>query len=393
MAIITAKDRELAKKIGQTGSAGADGGSAVEDYSDYLRQAHQAEMRAAVARLNAAFEQNMAAVDRAETGLTQDYRQARNQTAAAHEQEKRNFAQYAAANGLNSGTAGQAELARGITLQNNMNSLHAAEASDRADLALQRAQAESEYNAAIEQARYTGEHQLAAALYEEKVRLQQALTEQEIRRQKEQLEQYQLQYQAQRDAVADERYQSEQAFKLQQYRDSLALQQAQQALKERQQDYKEKQEENPAVTMSLATAKELAENGLLSDPVIATLNAHGYDKAAIQALYGEETDPAKLAATISQEDRKLLETAFPDGVVYDPLRWQWWTEKYGEEALNAAGYRYGEWDLPSSVYEALGMGHPEKAVARIDEIWDTLSAEQRRKTKEILAGYGYFYTP
>ena len=139
--------------------------------------------------------------------------------------------------------------------------------------------------------------------------------------------------------------------------------------------------------------EELAEEGLLSDAVIDTLKANGYDDAAIQELYGEETDPAKLAASIPQESRELLAAAFPDGVIDDPERWQHWVDKFGESALNAAGYHYKEWDLPSSVYEALGMGHPEKAVARIDEIWDNLSAAQRRKTKEILAGYGYFYKP
>lgn len=210
-------------------------GTQVEDYSDYLTRMYEAKKQSAMAELKNAYDNSVAELDRAEAGLAEGYRAARNETAGAHEQERRNFAQFAAANGLNSGTAGQAELARGVTLQNNMNTIRTAEAGAVADLTLQRAQAETEYNAAIAQAEYTGEYELAAALYEEKVRVQEALTEAEIRRQQYALERYQLQYQAQRDAVADQRYESEQALELQKYRDSLALQQAAQALKEKEQ--------------------------------------------------------------------------------------------------------------------------------------------------------------
>lgn len=183
----------------------------VEDYSPYLVQMHRAKKQAAMAQLKSAYDKSVAELDRAENGLAGGYQAARNQTAAAHEQERRNFAQFAAANGLNSGTAGQAELARNVTLQNNMNRIGTAEADAMADLTLKRAQAENEYNAAIAQAEYTGEHDLVKALYEEKLRVQKALTDAEIRRQQAALERYQLQYQAGRDAVADRQSDSEQA--------------------------------------------------------------------------------------------------------------------------------------------------------------------------------------
>lgn len=210
-------------------------GTQIEDYSPYLEQMYEAKKQAAMAELKNAYDNSVAELDRAESGLAEGYRAARNETAGAHEQERRNFAQFAAANGLNNGTAGQAELTRGVTLQNNMNTIRTAEANAMADLTLQRAEAENEYNAAIAQAEYTGEYELAAALYEEKVRVQEALIEAEIRQQQYALEQYQLQYQAQRDSVADQRYESEQALELQKYQDSLALQQAAQALKEKDQ--------------------------------------------------------------------------------------------------------------------------------------------------------------
>ena len=199
-------------------------GARVEDYSPYLEQMYAAKKQAAMAELKTAYDNSMAELARAETGLAEGYQAARNETAGAHEVERRSFAEYAAANGLNNGAAGQAELARGVTLHNNMNGIRTAEANAVADLALQRAQAENEYNAAIAQAEYTGEYQLAAALYEEKVRVQEALIDAEIRQQQAALEQYQLQYQAQRDVVGD-----------QQNASKLALEQAAQALKEKEQ--------------------------------------------------------------------------------------------------------------------------------------------------------------
>ena len=166
-------------------------GAQVEDLSPYLVQMHHAKKQAALAELKNAYDNSVAQLDRAENGMAEGYQAARNETAGVHEQERRNFAEMAAANGLNSGTDGQAELARSVTLQNNMNAIHAAEASAVADLTLKRAQAENEYNAAIAQAEYTGEHELAAALYKEKVRVQEALIEEEIRLQKYALEQAQ----------------------------------------------------------------------------------------------------------------------------------------------------------------------------------------------------------
>ena len=217
------------------------------------------------------------------------------------------FPEFAAANGLNNGTAGQAELTRGVSLQNNMNSIRNAEANAMADLTLQRAEAENEYNAAIAQAEYTGEYELAAALYKEKVRVQEALTEAEIRRQQYALEQYQLQYQAERDLVADRQYDREQKLK----------------------------EKDQADDVELAWAK-----------------------------------------LTKEEQLALLELALAQ-----------------EKQEDATALAWAELGLPSDIYEAMEMGKPEKALARLDAIWDTLSEAQRKKTQEMLAGYGYTYTP
>lgn len=203
----------------------------VGDYSSYLEQMYAARKAAALAELDAAYQKNLAALDRAEQGIGEQYQTARNNTAGASELAKRNFAEYAAATGLNSGTGGQAELARNVTLQNNLNTINTAEADTISDLQLQRANAEIEYNNAIAQAQATGDYELAAALYQEKVRVQTALLEMEIQQQKFALQQYQLEYQAQRDAVSDQQWASELAFQQQKYSDSLLQSQQESAAK------------------------------------------------------------------------------------------------------------------------------------------------------------------
>ena len=179
--------------------------TAVNDYSRYLEQMNQAKQQAAVAELEAAYKQNVAAIDRAEVGVAEEYQKARNQTAAASEQAKRNMAQYAAANGLNSGTGSQAELARNVALMGNLNTIDTAEGQTLADIQLQRANAETEYNSAIAKAKAEGNYELASALYQEKVRVENALLDLAAKK-------YQMEYQAYRDSVADTQQEFENWF-------------------------------------------------------------------------------------------------------------------------------------------------------------------------------------
>jgi hypothetical protein len=176
---------------GLRGAASRDLTGTVEDYSDYLRQLYAAKQDSAIAQLQAAYDSSMAQLDQTEAAIPAQYQAARNSAAAASEQAKRNFAQYAAASGLNSGTGGQAELARSVTLQNNLNSIDNAEADQLADVALQRANAEREYSSAIAQAKAQGEYELASALYQEKVRVQKALLDLELEQEQLELKWYQ----------------------------------------------------------------------------------------------------------------------------------------------------------------------------------------------------------
>ena len=117
--------------------SGWNSGGAVEDLSEYLEELYAAQRRQTLANLNNAYQQNVNAINRAGEGVDARYQNARNQAAGASELAARNFAEYAAASGLNSGAGGQAELARNVTLQNNLNDINTAEAEVYADLELQ----------------------------------------------------------------------------------------------------------------------------------------------------------------------------------------------------------------------------------------------------------------
>lgn len=150
----------------------------INDYSQYIEEMNQAKQQAALAELRAAYDKNLAAFDRTSQQIPVEYQNARNQAAAQAAIQQQNFNEYAAANGLNSGTGGQAQLSFQNQLQNNLSSIGQQEAASLADLELQRTQAESDYNLAIAQAQAQGDYELAQQLYAEKVRVDEALREQ-----------------------------------------------------------------------------------------------------------------------------------------------------------------------------------------------------------------------
>ncbi len=91
----------------------------------------------------------------------------RNDAAARSELSGRNFREYAAASGLNSGTAGQAELARSNQLQGTLTELGAQEGAAQADIARRGAELRQKYASDVGSAIAEGEYQRAAALLDE----------------------------------------------------------------------------------------------------------------------------------------------------------------------------------------------------------------------------------
>lgn len=108
------------------------------DYAEFIKQIYAKQLEQELAELSAQYESG------------------RNQTAAQSEIARRNFSEQANAHGLNSGTSGQAELARSANLQSDLASLQGQYIS-----AMQRAQSENDIA-------------LAQALYSEYVRQEEA---------------------------------------------------------------------------------------------------------------------------------------------------------------------------------------------------------------------------
>ena len=307
----------------------------VNDYSSYLEDMYAAKKRSALAQLDNAYQKNVNAINRAGEGIGTQYQNARNQAAGASELAARNFNEYAAASGLNSGAGGQAELARNVALQNNLNDISTQESSTLADLELQRANAETEYNNAIAQAEATGDYELAAALYQEKVRVEEALINQQIQQFQMDLQKYQLGYQADRDAVADSQWQQQFGYTTSQTaKENLAkygsafleqgLMPSQEMLSamgitaEDAQRYIQnvqlqaslkkagsgsgssgsgsKSSTGTKSAMTLTTAKQAASNGYFDDNVLSVLHENGYSDEMLKAIYGYD-GPGNSAAT------------------------------------------------------------------------------------------------
>lgn len=199
----------------------------IADYSQYIEQLQNAQLEAALAEYETAYQKNVNAIDRAGAGVEETYRNARNQTAGAADLASRNFAELANASGLNSGTGGQAALARGVAMQNDMNTLNLQQAQSVADLELQRADNDAWYQGAIAAAKAEGDAQKAQLLYQEKIRVESATVEaiqqkfdNEIMAYRARMDAAQqqfdnevtrmkLEYEQLRDSVADARWQQE----------------------------------------------------------------------------------------------------------------------------------------------------------------------------------------
>ena len=146
----------------------------VNDLSDYLRDMYRQQMQANLSALEGAYNANVTRLRRQGELAPQKYDAMRNLAAAQNELSRRNFGEYAAARGLNTGTSGQAELARSAELQRNLADLGAQEAEASGNLESELTALDQQYNAAVAQAQASGNADLANALYQELVRRQSA---------------------------------------------------------------------------------------------------------------------------------------------------------------------------------------------------------------------------
>lgn len=142
------------------------------DLSNYLKQQYASTLQAELSELEKAYKQNTNTLDKTAQELPQQYEAQRNQIAATNALEKQAFDERANAMGLNTGTSGQAQLARSSVYQRDLAGIGAAEANAMSDLALQRSQLQAEYESAMAKAKADSDAALNNALYAEMVRQQ-----------------------------------------------------------------------------------------------------------------------------------------------------------------------------------------------------------------------------
>lgn len=304
------------------------------DYSDYVKRLNEAAKAKSLAELEAAYKKNVNAIDAAKGQIAPQYTDARNQVAGQAAVSRKNWQETASALGINSGAAGQSAIAQNIAMQNNLAALDKSETADMAALDLQRTQATTDYNSAIAQAEASGDYELAAALYQEKVRADEAARADQSAQFQQLLARLQFEHGVSQDALAQEnqernfRFQTQQAETTQQNQEfnklltlassfaestgdyslfsqfgftpeqikawnsawasqhALELQQAYAKLASGSKTTSGSGKTAGESAMTLSTAKELAKNGLFYNDVLDVLRKGGYTDEAIKTVYG-----------------------------------------------------------------------------------------------------------
>lgn len=149
-------------------------GYGADPSADYLNALYAQKTAAELAGLQAAYAKNAAAEKAGLDAIAPKYYAARNAAWSESEKDKRDFARFGAAYGLNTGTSGQAELSRSVTTRGILADLTAAELAETAAGEAKLREMENEYQLSVAAAKAAGESELAEAQYEEYVREQEA---------------------------------------------------------------------------------------------------------------------------------------------------------------------------------------------------------------------------
>lgn len=333
----------------------------IGDGSDYLKQLYADKVAAELASLKSAYEQNVNSLDAAREQIPQSYDIARNSAANQNALSRGAFNEMAVAQGLNTGTTGQAALAQDVVYQQNLSDIDRQQAQALSDLDLQRANLETTYKNAIAQAEATGNAELADALYQEYVR--------------------QSELAAQQAAALTAKAQSAMTST----KPTLTASQAQNAIK----------------------------NGIITDDVISAFDYY-YGQGAYASLYGTgklatDTTPTKKSGnTISSYNNGKLTSAQVKemqeayGVTADG-KWgknskaaagglsadEAWAAYQGG---SGAGYNASHFNAAmSSIRSALDQGKTDTLYSGISSMWDKLSASQKQTVQNLLARYGISY--
>lgn len=138
--------------------------------STFLANQYAAQKEQDLAQLKSSYEKGERAIDEQIAALPAQYSSARNDTAAQNAIAKKNFNEQAAATGLNSGTSGQAELARSNAYMSAIANLNRSEAEAKQKLERDRVNWKNDYENAIAARSAASDAALNSALYQELVR-------------------------------------------------------------------------------------------------------------------------------------------------------------------------------------------------------------------------------
>ena len=141
----------------------------------YINAMHNANEQRQRAALQAQYAANVGALDQQAAKIPGQYDAAANQAAAQAAVNRANFNEMAAANGLNTGAAGQAALAQNNALLGAVSEIRKNQAIALSDVEAQRVSLQQQYQAAIKEAIANNEAQRAAALYDEARRVDESL--------------------------------------------------------------------------------------------------------------------------------------------------------------------------------------------------------------------------
>lgn len=145
------------------------------DQSDYIRQMYEQQLAANKAQLESDYNQNVSNLAGEESKVGSNYYEQRRQTQANADRSQANYNEVANASGLNTGTRGQAQLARSNQLQSDLTTLNNAEAQNRAEIERQRTLLGQQYQNAIQKAQAENNMELAQRLYQEAVRVDESV--------------------------------------------------------------------------------------------------------------------------------------------------------------------------------------------------------------------------
>ena len=143
---------------------------------ELIRKMYESNLDSNKSQLESDYNQNLSDLGAEESKLGQIYYEQQRQAQAESDRNRQAFQEYANARGLNTGTGGQAALAQSNQLSANLNALRQSEAEKRAEVERQRQLLGQQYQQAIQKAQADNDLNLAKALYEEAVRVDESLS-------------------------------------------------------------------------------------------------------------------------------------------------------------------------------------------------------------------------